>query len=109
VKRHLGACLAHAHAFAVPVNPHGQVQTPVVPSLTQLVGRDRHGAEGSGGFALQEAEIFGEFIWDQAAQRHVIGEHDQANAFQRCIRGGLHRHVARDDRDLGLEVDAVVF
>ena len=108
VKRHLGACVAHAHAFAIPVHPHGQVQAAVVPSLAQLIDGDGHRAERRGWFALHKAKVFRQLVGHQTAQRHVIGQHHQADAFQGFIGRGLHRHVGGDHSNLGFKVDAVV-
>ena len=108
VKRHLGASVAHAHALAVPVDPHGQVQTTMVPSLTEFIDGDRHRAERGGRFALHKTKVFRQLVGHQTAQRHVVGQHHQADAFQGFIGRGLHRHVAGDHGNFSFKVDAVV-
>ena len=108
VKRHLGAGVAHAHALAIPVHPHRQVQAAMVPGLTQFIDGDGHRAERGSGFALHKAKVFCQLVGYQAAQRHVVGQHHQADAFQGFVGRGLHRYVASDDGDFSFKVDAVV-
>src|SRR3990167_6955799 len=106
VEGHLGARVAHADLAAVPGGLHGEVHAAMVPGVAQLVQCDGHGAEGGGGLALEETETLGQLGRDQVAQAHVVGNHHQADAVQRLVGGGAHLHVAGDDGDLGLEVDA---
>ena len=78
----------------------------MLPGFAEFVERDGHGAEGGGGLALEEAEALGELGRDEIAQAHVVGQHHEADAVERLFGRGAHLHVARDDGDLGLEVDA---
>src|SRR3989344_3035142 len=106
VEGHLGARVAHADLAAVPGGLHGEVHAAMVPGVAQLVQCDGHGAEGGGGLALEEPETLGQLGRDQVAQAPVVGNHHQAGAVQRLVGGGAHLHVAGDDGDLGLAVDA---
>ncbi len=106
---HFRAGVAHADLAAVPGALQRQVDTATLPGVAQLIGRHGHGAEGAGGLALEEAEAFGKFVRNQVAQRHVVHQHQQAHAVERLLGCATHGHVAGDDGDLGLEVDAEVF
>ena len=106
---HFGSGFAHAHFAAIPGALHGQVHASPFPSLTEFIGRHGHRAEGSGRFALQEAKALGQLVRNQVAQAHVVGQHDQAHGLDGFVGGGLHGHIPRDDRDLGLKVDAKRF
>ena len=55
---------------------------------------------------MEEAEALGQLGRDQVAQRHVVDQHDEADAVARCLRLCAHRHVVGDDRYLALQVDA---
>jgi hypothetical protein len=109
VEGHLGPGLAHAHFATVPGGLQRQVHAATLPGFAQLVGRHGHGAEGGGGLALEEAKALGQFIRDQVAQAHIVGQHDQAHTVNGVIGAGLHGHITGDDGDLGLEVDAKGF
>ena len=68
MKRHLGTGVAHADAFAIPIHPHAQVQTAMFPSAAKLIRRHRHRAERGRRFALQKAEVLGQFDGNQPSQ-----------------------------------------
>ena len=106
VKGHLGAGLAHADLAAVPGALQRQVQTALVPGIADFIQRDRDRAEGGGRLALEKAKALGQLAGNQVAQRHVVGQHHQAYAFERLLRRGAHGHVSRDHGDFGLKVDA---
>src|SRR6218665_229519 len=106
VKGHLRAGLAHADLAAVPGRLQHQVRTAMVPGRAELVQRHGHRAESSGRLGLQETEALGQFGRHQVAQRHIVGNHHQADAFERLLGRDPHLHIAGDDREFGLEVDA---
>jgi PAS domain S-box-containing protein len=108
MERHFLAGVAHADGAAVPGALQREVQAPCVPCFAEFVEGDRDGAKRRGGLALEEAEALGQLVGDEVAQRHVVGDHDEADAVQRLVGRGGHRHVAGDHRDLGFEVEAVV-
>ena len=58
---------------------------------------------------LEEAEALGEFGRDQVAQADIVDQHDQPDRRRRLFAGRAHRHVADDDGDFGLHVDAPGF
>ena len=106
MKGHLGAGVAHADLAPIPGRLQGQVQPAAVPGLAQFVQRDRDRAERRGRFALQKAEALGQFVRDQVAQAHVIGQHDQPDAVQRALGRCAHGQVGGNHGHLGFEVDA---
>ena len=106
VEGHVHPGVGLAKQFAVEVNHQGQVQLAVLPGIAQLVGRDGHGAEGAGRFALEKAKTLGQFCRNQVAQRYVIDQHHQPDGLGRFFGRGTQGHVAGDDGDFGLHVNA---
>ena len=80
VESHFGACFAHADFATIPSRLHGQVDTALVPCITQLVQGHGHWAEGRCRFALEEAKSFGQLVGNEVAQADIVGKHHQANA-----------------------------
>ena len=106
VEGHVLAGVAHTDLAVVPGALQRQVQASALPGVAEFVERHGDRAERGGRLALQEAEALGEFGRDQVAQADVVGQHDQPDAVQRLFGRSAHTHVAGDDRDFGLEVDA---
>jgi hypothetical protein len=108
VEGHFLAGGAQAHTLAVPGRLDIQVHPAAGPGFAQLVGCHRDRTEGGGRLALEEAEALGQFGRDQVAQTPVVDQHQQAHAVQGRLGRRPHADVARDHRDLRLEVDAPV-
>ena len=110
MKGHLWAGIAHADFAAIPGALHGHVQTTFVPGTFsvehEFIQSHCHGAEGGGGFALEKTKPFGQFVGNQVAQAHVIGQHHQTNALQRLRRRATHAHIAGDDGNFCLKINA---
>ena len=95
-----------AEGLAVVVDHKRQMDHVAAPCLAQLVRRNRHGAEGAGGFGLKEAEALGELAGDEAPQAHIIDQHQQLDVLRRVRLGDAHRHIVGDAGDLALHVHA---
>ena len=85
------------------------MQAAALPCRAEFVGRHGDRAERGRGLALEEAEALRQLGRDQVAQADVVGEHHEADPFERGLGRHAHRDVAGDDGDLGLEVDAERF
>ena len=106
VQRHGGAYVAQADLAAVPVGLQPQVQAAPVPSVAQLVERDRYWTEGGGRTRLKQPAAPLALGLHQVVQTHGVGQQHQADAGQRLLGRGAARHIAGDDRHLGGKVDA---
>ena len=109
VEGHIDARIGAAERLAVEINAECAVQLAAVPPVAQRTGCHENGGEGAGRFGLQEAEALGEFIRDEVAQRHVIGEADKPDVAPCLVRGHALRHVSGDDDDFRLHVAAPGF
>ena len=104
VEGHILARLDPAEGLAVEVDVELAVKLAVPPPITQRIGGHEHGREGAGRLRLEEAESLGELAGDQAAQRYVVGQADEADRGERLFAARAQRHVAGDDDDLRLHV-----
>ena len=103
---HVRTGVAVADLGAVVGRAHADVRLAAAPRVAELVRRDGERAERGGRLALEEPEALRELGRDQAAQRAVVREHDEADVVLRVRRGGAERGVTEHDADLGLEVEA---
>ena len=108
IELHVLARVGLAEQIAVHPGAHRTVRTPAVPGLAQFVRRDRDRRERGGRLGMEEAEAFGEVGGHQRAQAHVVQQYQQPYRGCRSLLVRAHRHVAGDDAQLHLEVDAVL-
>ena len=92
--------------LAVEINIKRADQLAILPAFTQRRRRHQHGRQGRSGLGLNEAEALGQFIGDQATQRNIVDQADQANGLQCFLAAGALAHVAGDDDDFGFEIEA---
>src|SRR5258708_3962097 len=59
----------------------------------------------SSGAAAPGENAGGGFDWKKA-KADIVDQHEQADVLGRAIGGDTHRHIARDDCDFGLQIDA---
>ncbi len=109
VKGHLVARIAHADFAAVPGALQREVKAATLPHIAQLIQRDRNRAKRRGGLALEKPQALGQLIGNQMAQRHSVGQHDKAYAFQCLVWAGTHGHVGGDNGDLGFKINTKGF
>ena len=105
----VGAGIGPAKRRAVQVDLDHAVKDTVLPGIAKLVRRDRDGREGARGFRLEKAEPFGKLARDQVAERDVVYQHDKPDQPGRAGLVDPHRHIAGDNGDFGLHVDAPAF
>ena len=109
MKTHLCACIAQADLAIVPGALQRQVHAALLPGAAELIERHRYWAESRGRFAVYQAGAPGCLLRRHMPQRHFIGQHHQAYAFQGLLRCTAHGQVGADHRHLGVKVDAGVF
>ena len=81
----------------------------MIPGITQFIQGDGHGAECCCWFALEKAKTFGQLVGNQVSQTHVVGKHHQTDTVQGIFGGDPHGHIASDDGNFGLKVNAKGF
>ena len=67
------------------------------------------GEKADDGLRLEEAEALAELVRDEVAQRHVVDDHHEPDRRRGLLSRRRHGDVAKDHRDLALEVDAPGF
>ena len=105
----VGAGIGPAKRCTVQVDFDHAVKNAVLPGIAKLVRRNRDGREGAGRFRLEKAEPLGKLTWDQVAERDVVHQHDKPYKPGRACLINPHRHIAGDDGDFGLHIDAPAF
>ncbi len=106
IERHVDARFGAAERLSIEIDHQRQVHLAAVPGFPQFVRRHRDRRKGARGLALEEAEALGEFAGDEAAQGHVVDQHDQPDGVARLVGRGAHGHVVDNNGDLAFHVDA---
>ena len=109
IEGHVDAGIGTTERFAVEIDAERQRDLAAVPGVAQLVRRNGDGRKRTRGLRLEKAEPLAELGRNEAAQRHVVDEHDEPDRGPRGIDIGSHRHVVDDDGDLAFHVDAPGF
>lgn len=96
-----------AEPRTLPVDVQRHLHPAALPRVAQFVRRHRDRRERGRRLGLQEAEAGAHLGRAERTQAPFIDLHHQADAAERDVGRGSHRHRAGDHAELAREVDAV--